>query len=234
MTHVFIDISPTLIWNRRTIRMHEDFACEISLLPGKCVPFWLPTPPVQPLQAHLESLEEETRPSSSAIFYGVAASRFLAGAHVEGSYTALPRSFAPGLELSVSSDPGSFCVSAESCKSARTTDSSDRRPLLSLQSTPLGAVFDGLETLLSEPRCFPGPSALCWSGGNQLLVANHQHHSGQSAKARSSVGVRPNSRHHLLGHTQRLGLAALSLSPHQPAARQPGKAKEKSRRQNHA
>ena len=223
MTDNFIDISPTLTRNSGTIRMHEDFACEISLLSSKSVPFWFPTSPMQPLQTHLESVEEKARPSSSATFYWIAARCFLARADVERSCTALRWSFASGLELPVSSGSASFGLPAKSSEIARAADSSDRRALLSLQGSSLGAVFDGLETMSSKPRCLPGPAAFSWPGGDRLLVANHQHHSGRSAKTHTSVGVRPDPGHYLLGHRQRLGLAAVSFSSHQPAARQPGK-----------
>ena len=234
MTHNFIDISPTLICNRRTIRVHEDVACEISLLSGKSSSLWISSSPVQPLQAHLESMEEKARSSSSAISCWIVANSFVAGADIERPYTTLPRSFAPGVGLPVSPRYALFCVPPQICEAARTAGSSDRWSLLSLQPTSVGAVFDGSETLPSKPRCFPGPFAFSRSGGNQLLVANHQHHCSRSAKAHTSVGVRPNSGHHLAGHRERLGLAAVSFSSHQPVARQPGKAKKKSRRQKYA
>lgn len=218
MIHDFIEISPTLIWNSRTIRVHEDVACEISLLPGQSVPFWFSPPSVQSLQTNVESLEEKAWTASTAIFFRTAANRFFAGAHVERSVAPLPRSFASGLELPVSSTHASFCGAPESCKTARAAHPSGRRSLLSLQPTSVGAVLDGLEVLSSEPRCFPRPFAFSRSGRDRLLVANHRHHTGQSTKAYTRLGFRPNSRHHLVGRRETLDLAALSFPSHQPAA----------------
>ena len=234
MTHDFIDISLTLIMNKRTIRVHEDVAREISLLPSDCLPFWFSTSSMQPLQAHLEGVEEKARPSSSAILCWIAANGSVARQDVERPCTPLPRSFAAGLGLPFSSDHASFHIPPQTCEAARTAGPSDRRPLLSLQRSSLGAVFDGLEALSSKPCCFPRSAAFSRSGRDRLLVAEHRHYSDRSKQTHSSLGLRPDSGHHLPGRAQRLGLAAVPFSSHQPVARQSGNAKEKSGRQNHA
>ena len=227
-------ISHALTLNRRIIHVHEFVAREISLLWSQNLSLWLSASSVQPLQAHVEHPQKKTRPQALASFAWISERSVVAGKDAEepcSTYWA----YSSSLESPFSSGHASTRVptSRLACAS-RATGPSDRRALLSFQPTSLGAVFDGVETLSPKPRSFPGPSAVSWSGGDRLLVANHQHHSGQSAQAHSSLGVRPDPGYHLLGRAQRLGLAAVSFSPYQPAARQPGKAKEKSRRQKHA
>lgn len=227
-------ISHALTLNRRIIHVHEFVAREISLLWGQNLPFWLSASSVQPLQAHVEHPQKKTRPQALACFVPIFGRSVAARKNSEESCSTY-WAYSSSLESPFSSDyvPTRVPISRLACAS-RATGPSDRRALLSFQPTPLGAVFDGVETLSSKPRSLPGPFAFSWSGGDRLLVANHQHHSGQSAKAHSSLGVRPNSGHHLFDRAQRLGLAAVPFSSHQPSARQPGKAKEKGRRQNHA
>src|SRR3989442_7479502 len=162
MTHNFIDISPTLICNRRTIRVHEDVACELSLLSGKSSSLWISSSPVQPLQAHLESMEEKARSSSSAISCWIVANSFVAGADIERPYTTLPRSFAPGVGLPVSPRYALFCVPPQICEAARTAGSSDRWSLLSLNRRPWVLYLMALKpchqnrAVFLDPLLFPG------------------------------------------------------------------------------
>ena len=227
-------ISHALTLNRRIIRVHEFIAREISLLWSKNLSLWLSASSVQPLQAHVEHPQKKTRPQALASFVPIFGRSVAARKNAEKSCSTC-WAYSSSLESPFSSGHAPIRVptSRLACASGP-IGPSDRRTLLSFPSTSLGAVFDGLEALSSKPRSFPRPFAFSWSGRDPLVVANHQHHSGQSAKAHSSLGFRPDSGHHLPGRVQRVGLAALPLSPHQPAARQPGNAKEKNSRQNHA
>ena len=214
--------------------MHEFVAREISLLCGQNLPLWLSASSVQPLQAHVEHPQKKTRPQALACVVPIFGRSAAARKNAEESCSTY-WAYSSSLESPFSSGRAPVRVSTSGlARAGRATGPSDRRALLSIQPSSLGAVFDGVETLSSKPRSFSGPFAFSWSGGDRLLVANHQHPACRSAQTHTSIGIRPNSGYHLFGHAERLGLAAVSFSSHQPAARQPGKAKEKSRRQKHA
>src|SRR3990172_851528 len=138
-------ISHTLIVYRRIIRVHEDFAREISVLWSQNLPLWLSASSVQPLQAHLANPQKKTRPQALASFAPIPASSVAAEKDAEKSCSA-HGPYSSSLEPPFSSGRAPVRVpTSRLALAGRSAGPCAGRPVLPLQWTSLGPVLDGVE-----------------------------------------------------------------------------------------
>lgn len=230
----FIDISPISVVNRRTIRVHENLAREISLLSGDSTPFWFPPSSMQSMQTHMEDSLEEAGSSSVAFSCQVFGRSFFARPDFEKSYAALPWSFPASFELPLPSGDASVCDSPQKSELARAVGPGLRRTVFSVSRTSLGLVSDGGEAVPSKSSGFPRSCASPGPGECAVLVSSIHNDPRSDLQTHLRLGLRRHPRDHWAGYAAWLDCAAVSVPSHQPAARKPRRTQTQIGRQTHA
>jgi hypothetical protein len=214
-------ISHTLTSNLWTIRVHEFFAREISLLQSENTSLRFSTSSMQPLQADVEHPQKETRSQALAKFARFVGRHFGARTILEESGAA-PWPYAASDGTPLASGAAAVCVPTSRFAIAkRTLGFGLGRTLLPLSRKRLGLVYDGGQAVPSKSSRLPRS---CSAGGQREhagLVSGIHDDPRLHTQTHPGLGLRRGFRNYQARHQPGLDRTALPFSSHQPIAELP-------------